>query len=40
MFEKKPNAFHRFQKNFILSLATYSIVCYVLQIKDRNDGNV
>lgn len=39
-FEGKPQAFQRFRRNFIYSLAAFSIVCYVLQIKDRNDGNV
>ena len=39
-FEGKPHAFQRFRRNFIYSLAAFSNVCYVLQIKDRNDGNV
>ena len=40
VFKEKPNAFRKFRRNFIHSLAAYSIVCYILQIKDRNDGNI
>lgn len=33
-------AYNRAQSNFAKSLASYSIICYVLQIKDRHNGNI
>jgi phosphatidylinositol 4-kinase len=32
--------FEEFQKNFVESLAAYCIVCYLIQIKDRHNGNI
>ncbi|ABN68301.2 Phosphatidylinositol 4-kinase PIK1alpha (PI4-kinase)(PtdIns-4-kinase) [Scheffersomyces stipitis CBS 6054] len=32
--------YKRAQNNFARSLASYSIICYVLQIKDRHNGNI
>ena len=36
----QTGSFRRAQKNFAKSLASYSIICYVLQIKDRHNGNI
>lgn len=32
--------YRRAQENFAKSLASYSVICYVLQIKDRHNGNI
>lgn len=32
--------YKRGQENFARSLASYSIICYILQIKDRHNGNI
>jgi hypothetical protein len=37
---KSSQAFSAAQHNFIVSLATYCIVCYILSLKDRHNGNI
>eukprot|EP01088_Endostelium_zonatum_P011684 TRINITY_DN25831_c0_g1_i1.p1 TRINITY_DN25831_c0_g1~~TRINITY_DN25831_c0_g1_i1.p1 ORF type:complete len:421 (-),score=90.87 TRINITY_DN25831_c0_g1_i1:67-1329(-) len=38
--ERTSHSFLTAQKNFVESLAGYSIICYLLQIKDRHNGNI
>jgi phosphatidylinositol 4-kinase A len=38
--KRPPITFERAQDNFLRSLVGYSLVCYVLQIKDRHNANI
>ena len=37
---EESSSFKRAQRNFILSMAGYAVVCYLLQIKDRHNANI
>lgn len=38
--DSTTSTFRRAQDHFMKSLASYSIICYLLQIKDRHNGNI
>eukprot|EP00252_Welwitschia_mirabilis_P027329 TRINITY_DN9356_c0_g2_i1.p1 TRINITY_DN9356_c0_g2~~TRINITY_DN9356_c0_g2_i1.p1 ORF type:complete len:1022 (-),score=253.54 TRINITY_DN9356_c0_g2_i1:426-3416(-) len=39
-YEEHSPAFKLAQRNFVESMAGYSILCYLLQVKDRHNGNL
>lgn len=38
--KKRSKSFRKAQRAFMYSLAAYSLVCYVLQVKDRHNQNI
>ncbi|KAG8640793.1 phosphatidylinositol 4-kinase beta 1 [Manihot esculenta] len=39
-YEENSPSFRLAQRNFVESMAGYSLVCYLLQVKDRHNGNL
>ncbi|GAB2277305.1 Phosphatidylinositol 4-kinase beta 1 [Dionaea muscipula] len=39
-YQENSSSFKLAQRNFVESMAGYSLVCYLLQVKDRHNGNL